>query len=140
LPNESKPSKNPEESQFINASDVRKNVHANFAQGKTEFELRNQNQQQLKKQMKMSTTSPSLRTKIQKEQASEVYERLKEKKIEAFATLQKKQHLDSLTPQNKQAAQDIERQLIKLQRKCKHVFNKTTGKCDCCGKDRSTHI
>jgi len=44
-----------------------------------------------------------------------------------------------LKPRNKQAIQDIERQTVKLQRKCKHLFNKTTGKCDYCGKDRSAH-
>jgi len=40
----------------------------------------------------------------------------------------------------KKAQQDIQRQLIKIQKKCHHKFNKTTGRCEFCEKHRSTHL
>ena len=70
----------------------------------------------------------------------ELFNQLKIKEAEAFATLQKRQRLDNLNPQDKQATQDVERQRSKMQRKCKHKFDKTTGICDYCGKHRSDHI
>lgn len=69
----------------------------------------------------------------------EILNRLKTQEAEAFATLQKRQRLDSLNPQDKRATQDIERQRSKMQRKCKHKFD-ITGLCDYCGKYRSDHI
>ena len=81
-----------------------------------------------------------MKTEPPSPQALEVFNRLKAKEATAFATLQKKQRLDSLDPKDKQTTQDIERQRSKMQRKCKHEFDKITGICDCCGKHRSDHI
>lgn len=51
-----------------------------------------------------------------------------------------KHRLDNLQATDKKSSQDIERQRLKLQRHCHHVFNKLTGKCECCGKSRTAHI
>jgi hypothetical protein len=129
-----------EESLPLNSAEAKKNVQANFAQGNPEFEFRKNQQQQLRKKKRLGTTSPAQSAKIKKEKALEVAERLKIKEVEGFATFQRKQRLDNLVVKDKRAAQDIERQRIKMQRACKHVFNKITKICDCCGKKRSSHV
>ena len=79
--------------------------------------------------------------KIRHEQNLEVQQRLNANiPKESISTLHQKQHLDNASISNKQAKKDIERHLVKLQRKCKHKFNKSTKLCEYCGKHRFTHI
>ncbi len=62
------------------------------------------------------------------------------RETEARKNLEQKKQLENIKPLNKTEALDIERHRAKMQRRCKHIFNSTTGKCGCCGKNRSAHI
>jgi hypothetical protein len=75
------------------------------------------------------------------EQNLEVQKRLNSQSLdERRSILQERQRLDQIRPKNKKQVLDVERHRAKMQRRCKHVFSQTSGRCEYCNKSRSAHI
>lgn len=78
-------------------------------------------------------------TKLKKFQQTSVGIRVGLKRTEENdrTILQQRERLQTAKAATQKAKQDIQRQLSKLQRKCHHRFNKSTGHCEFCDKPRS---
>ncbi len=140
--------------QSLNKNEVKKSTQANYAQRGEEFHLRNENRQTIRKIEKTATSkSPqSPQSRRLREQKRETELRLRPLENSGIRVgnkrtedndrniIQNREQLQRLKATTKQAKQDVERHLIKLQRRCNHRFNKLTKHCELCGKPRSAHI
>jgi hypothetical protein len=127
----------------LDEEEAKKATQRRFAQNKDQATLRQQEQSQ-KKTLEKTATKQSQSPSRKKVMGTQNIEKQKKKLAtqgkQAVETLKIKQRLDNIVPTDKKSAQDVERQRIKLQRKCKHVFNRSTGRCESCDKHRSAHI
>ena len=140
--------------QSLDDGEVKKATQINYAQRGDEFQLRDQNRRTVRKLEKTATSkSPkphqSRRLRDQKKETQlrlnppeNAGIRVGPKRTEETdrKTLQERERIQKLKATTKQAKQDVDRHLIKLQRRCHHKFNKSTGKCELCDKPRSAHI